>query len=339
MDPLLRQWKILQLIPRAPNRIGTAKLKARLEELAPDYAADLRTLQRDLVRLSETFPITSDGKRPASWYWPKESAAFDLPGMDLTAALTFRMVERFLTPLLPSPCLIALDPHLRRAQQLIEKEHGATMGRWSAKIAVVPRTQPLLPPAVDPQVVEVIYEALLREKRLLASYRKKGDEGCRSFEISPLGLVVNEPVVYLVGTLWDYSDVVLLALHRFQSAELLDLPANRPPDFDLETFIGKGALGFAGKPGKKMALRALFTEAAAEHLQETPLCNSQRMTAAENGWVAIEADVLDTLQLRWWLLGFGDQVQILDPPELRAEFAQVAKNLITIYPNEPKETE
>lgn len=331
MDPLLRQWKILQLIPRAPNRIGTAKLKAKMEEMAPDYAADLRTLQRDLVRLSETFPITSDGKRPASWYWPKESAAFDLPGMDLAAALTFRMVERFLTPLLPRPCLIALDPHLRRAQQLIEKAEGATMGRWPAKIAVVPRTQPLLPPVVTTQVVEVIYEALLKEKRLLASYRKKGEEECRSYEISPLGLVVNEPVVYLVGTLWDYSDVVLLALHRFQSAELLDRPANRLPDFDLETFIGEGALGFAGEPGKKMALRALFTEAAAEHLQETPLCTSQRITAVENGWMALEADVCDTLQLRWWLLGFGDQVEVVAPLGLREEFAQVARNLNRNY--------
>lgn len=330
MDPLLRQWKILQLIPRAPNRIGTAKLKAQLEDLAPDYAADLRTLQRDLVRLSETFPITSDGKRPASWYWPKESAAFDLPGMDLAAALTFRLVERFLTPLLPRPCLTALDPHLRRAQQLIEKADGATMGRWPGKIAVVPRTQPLLPPAVAMQVVEVIYEALLREKRLLASYRKRGEEECRSYEISPLGLVVNEPIVYLVGTLWNYQEVVLLALHRFQSAELLDSPVRKPNDFDLHTFIAEGSLGFSGQPGKRFSLKVRFTEAAAEHLRETPLHAAQRLTD-EDGWVTVEADVCDTLQLRWWLLGFGDQVEVLAPPELREGFAQVATNLNTIY--------
>ena len=77
MDPLLRQWKILQLIPRAPRHIETAELKIKLEEVAPDYAVDLRTLQRDLVRLSITFPITSDDKRPAKWSWMEGAAALD----------------------------------------------------------------------------------------------------------------------------------------------------------------------------------------------------------------------------------------------------------------------
>lgn len=331
MDPLLRQWKLLQLIPRAPGRIGTVELKTKLEGLAPDYAVDLRTIQRDLNRLSETFPITSDGKRPSSWYWPKEAVAFDLPGMDLTAALTFRMVELFLAPLLPRPCLIALDPHLRRAKRLIADADGTKMGRWPEKIAVVPRTQPLLPPTVAMQVVEVLYEGVLKEKRVRALYRKKGEEDLREYEISPLGLVVSEPIVYLVCTLWDYSDVVLLALHRFQSAELLECPANRPPDFDLETFVREGALGFGAEPGKRIALRVLFTDAAAEHLQETPLCTSQRMATAEDGWVMVETDLLDTLQLRWWLLGFGDQVEVLSPLELREEFAQIAQNMTRRY--------
>lgn len=335
MDPLLRQWKMLQLIPRSPGRIGTAELKTKLEGLAPDYSVDLRTIQRDLNRLSEMFPITSDGKRPSSWYWLKEAAAFDLPGMDLTAALTFRMVELFLAPLLPRPCLIALDPQIRRARRLIGEADGKTMGRWPEKVTVVPRTQPLLAPTMVAQVVEAIYEGVLKEKRICALYRRKGEEDLREYEISPLGLVVSEPIVYLVCTLWDYSDVVLLALHRFQSAELLERPANRQPDFNLETFVREGALGFAVDPGKRIVLQAIFTEAAAEHLQETPLCTSQRMTAAEEGWVFIEADVVDTNQLRWWLLGFGDQVEVLSPPELRDEFARIAKNLNTKYQSIP----
>lgn len=331
MDPLLRQWNLLRLIPRAPGRISTSEIKIKLEELAPDYVVDLRTVQRDLIRLSETFPITSDGKRPAAWYWPKEAVAFDLPGMDLTAALTFRMVELFLTPLLPRPCLIVLDPHFRRAHRLISNADETAMGRWPAKIAVVARTQPLLPPTVVMQVVEVIYEALLREKRFRASYRKKGEKVLMDYEVSPLGLVVNEPVVYLVGTLWDYPDVVLLALHRFQSAELLDSPVQQPADFDLHTFIADGSLGFSGHPGTSLSLKVRFSEAAAEHLRETPLHSAQRLTADEDGWIMVEADICDTLQLRWWLLGFGDQVEVVAPRSLREEFAQVARNLNRSY--------
>lgn len=331
MDPLLRQWKLLQLIPRATNRASTAELKEKLEALAPDCAVDLRTIQRDLIRLSETFPITSDNKRPAGWYWPKEAAAFHLPGMDLTGALTFRMVELFLTPLLPRPCLAALGPHLRRAQRLITEAGGTAIGRWTQKVAVVPRNQPLLSPAVDAGVVQVIYEALLREKRFRADYRKKGEEAFRDYEISPLGVVVSEPVVYVVGTLWDYEDVLLFALHRFHSVELLDRAIQRPVGFDLHDFIAGGALGFGEMPGERLRLKARFTADAAEHLRETPLDDSQRISADANGWVTVESEVCDTPQLRWWLLGFGDQVVVLKPDVLREEIAAIATGMAGNY--------
>jgi predicted DNA-binding transcriptional regulator YafY len=47
--------------------------------------------------------------------------------------------------------------------------------------------------------------------------------------------------------------------------------------------------------------------------------------------VLVEATVQDTQQLRWWLLGFGDQVEVVEPGELRNEFLQVAKGMIGLY--------
>jgi predicted DNA-binding transcriptional regulator YafY len=41
--------------------------------------------------------------------------------------------------------------------------------------------------------------------------------------------------------------------------------------------------------------------------------------------------VLDTLQLRWWLLGFGDQVEVVAPKSLRQEFAETARNMAGYY--------
>ena len=41
--------------------------------------------------------------------------------------------------------------------------------------------------------------------------------------------------------------------------------------------------------------------------------------------------VQDTCQLRWWLLGFGDQVEVLEPEHLRAEFAEIARSLHDMY--------
>lgn len=57
---------------------------------------------------------------------------------------------------------------------------------------------------------------------------------------------------------------------------------------------------------------------AAEHLYETPLSMDQVITPdKQDGWVRVEATIRDTSQLRWWLLGFGEQVQVLRPSSLR----------------------
>jgi len=39
----------------------------------------------------------------------------------------------------------------------------------------------------------------------------------------------------------------------------------------------------------------------------------------------------ETPDLKWWLQGFGDNIEILEPTELRDKFKRVAVNLASIY--------
>jgi predicted DNA-binding transcriptional regulator YafY len=67
------------------------------------------------------------------------------------------------------------------------------------------------------------------------------------------------------------------------------------------------------------------------HLRESPLGQKQKIGPEEDGFVRIDATVPDTSQLRWWLLGFGDQVEVLEPEHLRDEFAQIARSMADMY--------
>ena len=42
----------------------------------------------------------------------------------------------------------------------------------------------------------------------------------------------------------------------------------------------------------------------------------------------IVATVHDNPQLRWWLLAFGDQVEVLKPASLREEFLKIAQAML-----------
>lgn len=60
-DTTLRQITMLSLVPRRPPGITTEALRSALA--ARDFDVNLRTVQRDLVRLSVPFPLVSRTRR------------------------------------------------------------------------------------------------------------------------------------------------------------------------------------------------------------------------------------------------------------------------------------
>ena len=67
------------------------------------------------------------------------------------------------------------------------------------------------------------------------------------------------------------------------------------------------------------------------HLEETPLSENQQLTDQENGSVLVKATVQDTRQLRWWLLGFGGRIEVLEPLSMRDEMKINAEKMISKY--------
>jgi len=333
MDTLLRQWLMLRMIPRHPRKISTADIETRLA--AEGFGTTRRTIQRDLDKLSTKFQLCSDGNKPAGWSWQAAAEAFDVPGMDTTAALTFRMVETFLAPLLPRTCIASLQPQMQRAKNILAQLEGQAPASWPDKVKTISRSQPLLAPELPAEVLEVAYEALFRDRRFCGAYRNREETDYRDYVVNPLGLVIAEPVVYLVATLWDYTDIRVLALHRFKSAELLEDPVTRPEGFDLDAYLRQGVMMLPVSPGAKtIKLVVEFARDAGYHLLESPLSTDQQTTISEKGFIRLEATVPDTLQLRWWLLGFGDGVEVLAPASLREEFKTMICSMSELYAEE-----
>jgi predicted DNA-binding transcriptional regulator YafY len=44
--------------------------------------------------------------------------------------------------------------------------------------------------------------------------------------------------------------------------------------------------------------------------------------------------VTDTVDLYSWILGWGEKIEVLEPPELRKEVAKTAEKILKIYQNE-----
>jgi predicted DNA-binding transcriptional regulator YafY len=327
-DTLRRQWEILKLIPRSPRKTTTIQLRDALEDAG--YPTTLRTVQRDLEKLVLDFQITSDGFKPAGWCWAKDARQFDIPGMSTHAALVFKMVQRHLCHLLPEACLDLLGPYFEQAAKVLTDIQPQPMAAWPDKVAVLSRGLSLESPHIDPAVLFNVYHGLLTARQIKIMYRRRGEDHAEERDVNPLGLVVVDQVHYLIGTLWHYRDIKHLAIHRMESATVLDNPALVPDDFDLQAYAASGEFGYPAGQGT-LKLKALFDDYTAQQFKESPLSPNQKLTEQKDGRVLVEAEMRDTAQLRWWLQGFGMAVEVVGPKKLREEFAAMSRQLARIY--------
>lgn len=328
-ETLLRQWQTLRLIPRHPRKVTATMLCTSLNQ--DGFIVGKRTIERDLQSLAMIFPLVSDERsKPFGWSWQKDAPAFDLPGISNSEAITLLLAREHLRTLLPSSTIAQLQPYFALAEQkltALEKHTG--IAGWQHKVRVIPAIQPLLAPMVDEAVQSTLYEALLNERQCNITYLKREASEAESYHIHGLGLVQRGQVMYLVCTIKTYPQIRLLALHRILTAEMLNDVISPPADFDLDAYVATGALSWF--PKESIQLKAVFTAEAASHLYETPLSEDQSMAEIPDGRIMLIATVKETLQLLWWLQGFGDAVEVMSPSHLRDKISKSVHHLAECY--------
>ena len=218
-DTTLRYLKLLSCLPRHPDLIGTKSLQGKLEHDNPEYSVSLRTMQRDLERLSSIFPISCiERGRGKYWFWTEKDALTQIPDMGAPTALALRMAEEYLQAVLPPPTLGLLRPYFKHARAVLADTE---LGAWASKVRIIHRGPGLIPPEVPGEVHDAVCGALLGGKQISVTYRRRGSTTSSERLLHPAGLVTRAGIVYLVASVGDYSDLRHFALHRMIAAQVL----------------------------------------------------------------------------------------------------------------------
>jgi len=330
-DHLLRQWLLLRQIPRAPRKIDTARLAAHLDDHG--LKVTRRTIQRDLIGLSALFPLTSDDRsKPYGWSWVRDAGTLEVPAMAPATAAALELVGRFMRSLLPPSVVSALSDHLQRAEDVLRSLQDNPLSEWSDKVRVLPSGMPRQAPPVDALVLRAVYEALLHSRQLDVTYRRRGASRSKRYVVNPLGLVVREPILYLVSAGSD-GDVFQHVLHRMIGAKVTDTPVKCPTRFSLDEYIVSGHFGVLWDE-EAVPLKALMHPAVSQRLAEAPIGLDQALSDLGDR-VLLEVTVPDNQELRVWLLGHGETVEVVGPDWLRKELAATTDRVASAYRSPP----
>jgi predicted DNA-binding transcriptional regulator YafY len=125
--------------------------------------------------------------------------------------------------------------------------------------------------------------------------------------------------LYLIG--WDETRG---GLRTFKVERIRDVSV-RPDTFEppepgvLERDLRRAWDIIADQPATEVELR--FDPSVAARVSETTWHPTQRLEPLPDGSVRFRATVAGTIEIRLWILSWGDAVEVISPPELREDVA------------------
>jgi len=309
-DRLLSILLLLQTHPRLTGR----ELAARLE-------VSERTIHRDMESLSAAgVPVVAERGAGGGWSL-LESYRTNLTGLNLAEIQTL---------FIAAPAHLMSDLGLRQASETaLIKLLAALPGERSRRDAAFMRQRIHIDGAgwqQEPELVEwlpVVQEALWQEHKLHITY-ERGDGTCTERLLDPLGLVAKGRIWYLVANVDEQTRTYRIS--RIQNAHLSDEPSLRPPDFDLAAFWKESSAQFkANLPRYCTTFRvdpAIVPDMRyAGHIEGLS-------SSDDDGWITADMRFDVELEARAYALGFGGQLEVLSPLDLRDTVLRLAHEVI-----------
>ena len=186
-------------------------------------------------------------------------------------------------------------------------------------------------------VQETIVSALARLRQIRVWYRVSDGQADECTKFSLYRLVLRDDHWFMIGRSSLRRGIEVIGVPWVRRVVMTDDPYTIPPRFNLGRFLGQ-AWGVDRDPVRyRVGLR--FSSRVAPELNDVIRHHTQKRTELADGRVELHF-VLDGIEevLRW-VLGFGDQVEVLEPLDLRRRVFQVASSLARRHrPGRPTNT-
>ena len=145
-------------------------------------------------------------------------------------------------------------------------------------------------------------------------------------EVHPLRLVFVSRAWYVRAFSVMHGEVRTFKLTRIRLLDVAEQTFEPPPGADGDEPFG--AAWSMIPEGRLHDVHLRFEEMVAGNVAEVQWHPSQRVTRHDDGTIDFYVTVDGLREISWWILGYGDQVEVVDPPELRERIAEVAARAV-----------
>jgi predicted DNA-binding transcriptional regulator YafY len=313
----MRAQRLLSILMQLQvNRRMTAR------DLAVKLEVSERTILRDMDALSSSgVPVVADRGAGGGWSLLAE----------YETRLTGLSPEEIQSLFVSRAPKLAADLGLQRASEDAWTKLQVALTPAARRQADLMRQRVLIDPrgwrnpAETASSLPVLLDALWRDRQVRFLYEAVLHEtGERT--VDPLGLVARGSTWYLIAT--RNAELRTYRVSRMRDAQTLDLPANRPADFDIAAYWERSSTEFREKLPQ---YRAVFL--AKPCIMQWIRYRGWRLEneTPEGELVRVRLRFDTEAEALQFALGFGTDVELLEPVELRPRLRDAAQGMLAVY--------
>ena len=173
-----------------------------------------------------------------------------------------------------------------------------------------------------------LQQAIAKKMKVSMQYHSFFEGQIIDVELCPYHLMYNRRAWYVLGFSNLHKSVRMFKLNRIRELKSTEKCFVGSESFDLYDFFGRA---WSMIPeGKIYNIKLRFLPMVANNVAEVQWHSTQKVTHNRDGSATIEFRVDGLREIAWWILGYGDQVQVLAPKALRNKVLETAKNMIKL---------
>jgi hypothetical protein len=181
------------------------------------------------------------------------------------------------------------------------------------------------------EYLQTVIEAMQKSKELIVDYQRFYGRR-ETFNICPYAMKVYRQRWYVVGCIKELGGIRNIALDRTLEMNLSDISFTLPLNFNAEKYYAHSVGIYVDEELKptKVKIRAYGNQI--EYLRSLPLHRSQKEGASKYGeFCEFEYKLCLSPELSTHILAMGENVEVLEPVELREEIKRKLTECLTKY--------
>jgi len=167
------------------------------------------------------------------------------------------------------------------------------------------------------QVVRIDYESLTEWETITTKLR-------------PYRLLFSRHSWYVIGRSSLHAEPRTFNLSRIASLTTLKEKYTLPRGFNLDRYL-RNAWHLIPENGRDQDVVVRFQPLVARNVSEVVWHKTQQTELREDGCLDFRVRVSGLNEIAWWILGYGDQAEVLKPAKLRKLVAHRVNNMQTTY--------